>query len=109
MPLAPRALPLPALIAAQLLQSFGVVVYNINQASLRQAVTPTAMQGRAAAATRFISWSTLALGPLAGGLLATGVGPQVTLGVGALAALIALIPLALSPLRTLHTLTHAEE
>lgn len=108
MPLAPRALPLPALIAAQLLQSFGVMVYNINQASLRQAVTPTAMQGRVAA-TRFISWSTLALGPLAGGLLATGVGPQVTLGVGALAALIALIPLALSHLRTLHTLTHAEE
>jgi len=108
-PLAPRALPLPALIAGQLLQSFGIVVYNINQASLRQAVTPAAMQGRAAATTRFISWSTLALGPLAGGLLATGVGPRATLGVGALAGLSALIPLALSPLRTLHTLTHAEE
>jgi len=108
-PLAPRALPLPALIAGQLLQSFGVVVYNINVASLRQAITPAALQGRATATTRFISWSTLALGPLAGGFLATGVGPRATLGVGALAGLIALIPLAVSPLRTLHMVTHAEE
>ncbi len=108
-PLAPRALPLPPLIAGQLLQSFGVVVYNINVASLRQTITPAAMQGRATATTRFISWSTLALGPLAGGLLATWVGPRATLGVGALAGLIALIPLALSPLRTLHAFTHAEE
>ena len=108
-PVAPHAVLLPALIAAESLQSFGVVIYNVNQASLRQAITPAAMRGRATATSRLIAWSTLALGPIAAGVMATWVGPRATLGVGAVAGLIALMPLLLSPVHTLRTIAHVEE
>ena len=50
---------------------FSAVVYNINQVSLRQAITPERMQGRMNATMRFIVWGTIPIGPIVGGAIAT--------------------------------------
>ena len=39
-----------------------VVIYNVNQVSLRQAITPERMQGRMNATMRFIVWGTMPIG-----------------------------------------------
>jgi len=108
-PLAPTAAPLPVLVAAQLLRSFGLVIYNINGTSLRQSVTPERLRGRMGATTRFISWSTIPLGNVLGGALAGVIGVEDTLWVGSLAGLCAIVPLALSPVRTLIGMPQLEE
>ncbi len=99
-PLAAMA-PLPLLVAGQLLRSFGVVVYNIHQVSLRQAVTPERMLGRTNAVMRFVGLGTLPLGNVLGGGLATLVGLAPTLWLAALAGLLAVLALLLSPVRVL--------
>ena len=45
------------------------VVYNINQVSFRQAITPRRMQGRMNATMRFIVWGTIPIGSIVGGML----------------------------------------
>src|SRR5207247_8947503 len=52
--------------------SIGVVVYNINQVSLRQAIVPKSIQGRMNASMRWIVWGTIPAGAIAGGVLAEG-------------------------------------
>jgi len=99
--LAPREFAVPFLVAGAFLQGFGVVVYNINQLSFRQAITPTSMQGRMNATMRFIVWGTIPLGTILGGVVATLVGLQAAILVGAVGAFLAVIPLVLTPVRTL--------
>ena len=99
--LAPSAFPVPFLVAGSFLQGFEVVVYNINQLSFRQAITPTAMQGRMNATMRFIVWGTIPLGSIAGGVIATVVGLQQAILIGALGAFLAVIPLVITPVRTI--------
>lgn len=99
--LAPRGFPVLFLVAGAFLQGFGVVVYNINQLSFRQAITPTSMQGRMNATMRFIVWGTIPLGTILGGVIATLVGLQAAILVGAVGAFLAVIPLVLTPVRTL--------
>ncbi len=82
--LAPREFPVPFLVAGAFLQGFGIVVYNINQLSFRQAITPTSMQGRMNATMRFIVWGTIPLGTIVGGVIATLVGLQTAIIVGAI-------------------------
>ena len=73
--LAPREAPIPFLIASGFLTGLSAVVYNINQVSFRQAITPTAMQGRMNATMRFIVWGTIPIGAIIGGAIATAVEP----------------------------------
>src|SRR5207247_10761871 len=75
-PLATRATALPLLVFSGLLTSFANPVYNINQVSLRQAITPHRLQGRMHATMRFLVWGTMPLGGLAGGLLGEGLGDR---------------------------------
>jgi Na+/melibiose symporter-like transporter len=46
-----------------------IAPYNINQISLRQAITPNRLQGRMNATMRTIVWGTIPLGALIGGVL----------------------------------------
>lgn len=77
---------------------FGVA-WNINQVSLRQAITPTRMQGKMNATMRFIVWGTIPLGAISGGFLGGVIGLHNTIWVGAIGSLFAFIPVALSPVR----------
>jgi len=49
---------------SQLFQSFANPVYNVNQGSLRQAITQSSVQGRMNATMRTIVWGTLPLAAL---------------------------------------------
>src|SRR3954470_14194476 len=64
-PLATPAVAIPWLVAGTFFYAAGGPVYNINQVSLRQAITPHRLQGRMNASMRFVVWGTLPLGSLA--------------------------------------------
>jgi MFS family permease len=81
---------------------------NVNGLSLRQAVTPTALQGRVNATGRWINWSVIPVGSIVGGALAGIIGLRATVGVGAVLAFLAVPWLVLSPLRTLRSMPTLE-
>jgi MFS family permease len=100
-PLAPASFPEPVLVVSWVVFGFAVVVYNITQLSLRQAITPMRLQGRMNSVMRFIVWGTIPLGSLVGGALASAIGLRETLFVGAIGASFAFLPILLSPVRSI--------
>jgi MFS family permease len=95
-PLAPQDFPQPYLVASFLISSFAIVVYNITQVSLRQAIAPQRIQGRMNSVMRFLVWGTIPLGSLTGGVLASTIGLRETLFVGAVGGLLSALPIVLS-------------
>ena len=98
---APRSNPIPFLIAAQAISSMGIPIYNITQVSFRQAITPERMQGRMNSVMRFIVWGVMPLGSLLGGTIATWFSLRTAVWVGAIGMSLAVLPVLLSPVRTL--------
>jgi len=90
-----------ALIIFFVLTSWGSVVYNVNQVSLRQAIVPLKLQGRMNATMRFLVWGTIPLGGITAGILGTvyGVGTAVT--IAAFGGLLAGLWVLFSPVRKL--------
>jgi len=78
-------------------------VYNINQVSLRQAITPDHLQGRMNASMRFIVWGTIPVGALLGGTLGQVFGLWPTIMVMVLCELAAPLWVVFSPVRELRT------
>ena len=78
--------------------SIGVPIYNINQVSLRQIITPNHLQGRMNATMRTLIWGTIPLGAFLGGILATAVGVVPTLVTGTLVAGSAVFWIILGPI-----------
>jgi MFS family permease len=98
----PLALPI---ISAAAFVGFGVgAVFNINQVSLRQAITPARMQGRMNATMRFIVWGTIPVGMLVGGFLGGLIGLRTTVLIGAVGSLVSFLPVFFSPIRQLRTM-----
>lgn len=95
-PLDGGLLTLFMLSASGFLAGCSGVVYNINQVSLRQALTPDRMQGRMNATMRFIVWGTIPAGQVVGGAIASTAGMTTTLWVGAIGALFAFLPILFS-------------
>ena len=98
---APESLLFAGLVGTIVSLGFFGVAWNINAVSLRQAVTPGPMLGRANATMRFISWSVIPIGTIAGGFLGGVIGLHDTIWVGALGCVLAFVPVMLSPLRQL--------
>jgi MFS family permease len=88
-------------VGAWILFGFGGVVFNIDQVSLRQAITPQRMQGRMNASMRFMVWGTMPFGSLAGGALGTALGLRPTLIVAGVGGLTAVVWLLGGPVRSL--------
>jgi MFS family permease len=101
---APDALIWPALAISGLIGGFCSTAWNINQVSLRQAITPTRMQGKMNATMRFIVWGTIPLGAILGGALGGIIGLHETIIVGAIGGLLAFIPVTLSSVRHIVTM-----
>ncbi|MCI0344819.1 MAG: MFS transporter [Chloroflexi bacterium] len=102
--LSPPSLLFFAVALAILMGGYFGVVWNINQVSLRQAITPLRMQGRMNATMRFIVWGTIPVGTIAGGYLGGVIGLYETLVVGAAGGLVAFLPVAMSEVRKLRTM-----
>jgi MFS family permease len=107
-PFAWKGFPIPFLVASSAVMGFGAVVYNIQMVSLRQAITPERLQGRMNASMRFLVWGTMPLGMLVGGTLASTVGLRTALFVGAIGGFSSLIPIVLSPIRSLREFPEPE-
>jgi MFS family permease len=75
----PLTISVPMLIAAQFLSTIGGPLTAINQGSLRQAITPDALQGRVNGTARFIGASMGPIGALIAGVLGEHIGLRPTL------------------------------
>ena len=53
---------------------FLMVLYNVNQISLRQAITPERLQGKMNATMRFLVWGVFPIGGILGGIMAEAIG-----------------------------------
>jgi MFS family permease len=108
-PAAPASGPIPFLIAAGVLSSFGLVIWRITQVSLRQSITPHHMLGRVNAVSRFLMWGTIPLGTLLGGALGSTIGLRTTLWIGTIGASFTILPVLLSPVRTMFAIPDAAD
>jgi MFS family permease len=108
-PLAPPDDPFWVLVIGGVFLGFGVVVYNVNQVGLRQAITPDRMLGRMNATMRLIVWGTIPIGALIGGVLGATVGLQTALWVAAIGQSLSFLPVLLSPVRGLREIPASAE
>jgi MFS family permease len=107
--LTPKSFPVPFFIAGMAIGGAGAVIYNIQQVSLRQAITPERMQGRMNSVMRFLVWGPIPLGALVGGAIATSFGLRTALVVGALGGFTSTIPIIFSPIRSLKEMPDGAE
>jgi MFS family permease len=89
------------LMAGGFLTGIANPLYNINQVSLRQAITPDRLQGRMNASMRFIVWGTIPLGALLGGGLGQIFGLWPTIAAMAVGCLLPPLWVLFSPVRQL--------
>lgn len=104
LPLAPSASPLPVLVVTGFGATFLGFFMNVNQLTLRQAITPNRLLGRMNAVTRFMYWGTMPLGSALGGVVADVAGLRATLLAACAGAIVTQVPIALSPIRKLRGL-----
>lgn len=70
--------PIPWLYAlASVLSGLGIMVWNVVAVSLRQQITPDALLGRMNSCYRLVSWGTMPIGGLLGGLIGQFLGINV--------------------------------
>ena len=107
--LTPKSFPVPFFVAGMAIGGAGAVVYNIQQVSLRQAITPERMQGRMNSVMRFLVWGPIPLGALVGGAIATSFGLRTALVVGAVGGFTSTLPIIFSPIRKLKEMPEPED
>jgi hypothetical protein len=93
-----------AIMAGQFISFIGVIVYNVNQVSLRQAIVPLRLQGRMNATMRFLVWGTIPLGAITGGLLGEFLGLRTAIGIAIIGGSLAFLWVLLSPVRSLRNI-----
>ncbi len=87
------------LIGAGLVSGAASVIYNVNQVSLRQAITPDRLQGRMNASMRFLVWGIIPIGSLIGGFLGDRIGLRPTLWGAAIGSFLPFLWVLFSPVR----------
>jgi MFS family permease len=96
-PLALAGAPALVLVATGFIEGLAVPIYNINQVSLRQAITPDRVQGRMNATMRTIVWGTIPVGAFIGGVLGTSIGLVQTIVLGGIVSVAAALWIFLGP------------
>ncbi|WP_138442406.1 MFS transporter [Sinomonas susongensis] len=104
----PGPLALGILSAGEFAMSFGVIVFNVMQVSMRQRVCPPRLLGRMNASVRCLVWGVMPVGSLLGGMLGAQLGIAPTLWVGIAGQLLACLPVAVGPFFRLRRLPDAE-
>jgi predicted MFS family arabinose efflux permease len=96
----PVPLAVALLLAGEAALGFALPFFNVNQLSLRQSLTPARLQARVHASSRTLTWATVPLGAVIGGMLGVHLGLRPTLvvsGAGILcAALVAYLGVKLA-------------
>ncbi len=92
------------LVTTQQLADGAGTVLQIHESSLVQAIVPDHALGRVTASLRVIGWTAMLAGTVVGGVLGELIGPRMTLLVGAIGSLPAVLWLVWSPVRGLRTL-----
>ena len=107
--LAPQDLAIPLITASMLILGFGAILYNVTAISLIQAITPDRMLGRANASRRFVVWGVIPFGGLTGGALASAIGLRETMVLGAVGGTLAIVPILLSPVRSVGKMSELDD
>lgn len=87
------------LVMQQLIGDSALTIYDINQVSLRQAITPAHVLGRVNACVRVTEFGALLVGTVLAGLIGEAIGPRNTLWLGVAASLAAAVILFFSHIR----------
>jgi MFS family permease len=106
--LAPQDNAIPFILASMMVIGFGGILYNVTAISLIQAITPDRILGRANASRRFVVWGVVPLGGFTGGALASVIGLRETMVVGAIGGLLTIVPILVSPLRSVGKMSELE-
>jgi MFS family permease len=99
--LAPTQHAVVYFVIAWLLWGVGGTIYNIDQVSLRQAITPPRMLGRMNASMRFMVWGTMPFGSLAGAVLGTTIELRPTMLVAGIGGMLAVLWVLTKPVLAL--------
>jgi predicted MFS family arabinose efflux permease len=102
LPLATPSTAIVVLVVAQGLSGLAETIANVNQWSLRQALTPDHLQGRVTASHRFLVYGAFPIGALLGGLLASQFGLRSTILACAIGLTLSPLYLLTTPLRRVH-------
>jgi MFS family permease len=86
------------LAASGIVQGLSGMLSAVTFVSLRQSITPIELMGRVNATGRWLNWTLIPAGALAGGVLATAIGIRPTLLIGSTLAFLAVPILALWPI-----------
>ena len=105
---APQDNAIPFILASMIVIGFGGILYNVTAISLIQAITPDRILGRANASRRFVVWGVVPLGGFTGGALASTIGLRETMVVGAVGGLLTIVPILVSPLRSVGKMSELE-
>ena len=107
--LTPKDLAIPLITLSMMLLGFGGILFNVTMISLIQAITPDRILGRANASRRFVVWGVIPLGGLVGGALGSTIGLRETMVIGALGGVLAVVPVLLSPVRSVGKMSELED
>jgi len=108
-PLAHRSTAVPFLLVGVVGASALGMLFNVNQLTLRQAITPARLQGRMNAIVRFMYWGPQVVGFALGGVLASTIGLRGAIWVGVAGSTVAMVPLAFSSERRIEKLPRPAE
>jgi MFS family permease len=97
------------IVASIAIIGYGGTLFNVTMISLVQAITPDRILGRANASRRFVVWGVIPLGGVVAGVLAETIGLRETIVVGSLGAILAVIPILASPIRSLGRMSELED
>jgi len=103
------ALNLALIAAAGFAMGGSGTIYNINQVSLRQAITPEAMSGRMNATMRWFVWGTMPIGSIIGGIIGETLGVRAAILIGGAGATLAFVPLLFGPVWGIAVMPKSEE
>lgn len=101
------ATPLLIILAGTVLAGSSYTIYEVNQVSLRQALTPMELLGRTTGARRFLIFCTAPLGVALGGFLGDAIGLRPTLVIGAIISILSCLFIFFSPIRHVRELPTA--
>ena len=100
---------LVTLTTAMFVFGIGATVFNVSQVSLRQAFTPTQLQGRMHGAMNSLEVGLVPIGALLGGLLGETIGLRPTLFISSAGEMAGVIWLLFTPVWSLHDLPAGPE